>query len=72
MKCNSKNPILKINAVQFVYVESCYKIFTSKCKKSNCNINISNISDLNFDVMYFSLENDVDGTVLNETKINRF
>ena len=30
--------------------------FTSKYKKMNCNINISNISDLPFDVMCFSLE----------------
>ena len=34
-----------------------------KIQKSNCNINISNISDLPFDVMCFSLENYVDDTV---------
>ena len=51
--CNPKNSILKINAVQFVYVELCYKILTSRYKKSNRNINISNISDLPFDVMCF-------------------
>ena len=55
-----------------MYVESCYKIFTSKYKFSNFNINISNISDLPFDVMCFSLENDVDATVPNEPTINRF
>ena len=30
--------------------------FYIKIQKSNCNINISNISDLPFDVMFFSLE----------------
>ena len=68
----SENLILKINAVQFVYVEFCYKILTSKYKKLNRNINISNISDLPFDVMCFSLGKYVDDTVPNEPKINRF
>ena len=56
VKCNPKNSILQINAVQFVYVELCYKTFTSKYKKSKYNIDISNVSELPFDVMYFSLE----------------
>ena len=30
--CNPKTSILKINAVQFVYVKSCYKCFISKYK----------------------------------------
>ena len=68
----SENSILKINAAQFVYVESCYKILTSKYKKSKCNINISNISDLPFDAMCFSIEKDVDDTVPNEPTINSF
>ena len=38
-----------------MYVKPCYKILASKYRKSNRNINISNISDLNFDVMCFSL-----------------
>ena len=32
------------------------KYFYIKIEKSNCNINISDISDLPFDVMCFSLE----------------
>ena len=51
----SENSILEINAVQFVYVESCYKILTSK-QNLNRNIDISNIYNLPFDVMCFSLE----------------
>ena len=56
VKCNPKNSILQINAVQCVYVELCYKIFTSTYKKSNYNIDISNVSDLPFDGMCFFLE----------------
>ena len=72
MKCNPKNSILKINVVKILYVESCYKHFTSKYRKLNCNINISNIPDLPFDVMCFHLKNDVDDTVPNEPTINIF
>ena len=63
---------IEIDAAQFVYVESCYKILTSKYKKSKCNINISNISDLPFDAMCLSIEKDVDDTVPNEPTINSF
>ena len=48
---NPKNSILKINAVQCVYVESGYKIFMSTYKKLNNNDDISNVSDLPFDEM---------------------
>ena len=65
--------ILKINAVQFVYVKSSYKSLTSKYKKSNRNINIYKIYDLPFDVMcVFTWKNDDDDTVTNEPKINKF
>ena len=48
--------------LQFVFI---------KIQKSNCNIYISNISDLPFDVMYLSLEkNDVDDTVPKEPTID--
>ena len=47
---------MKINAVEFMYVESCYKSLTSKYEKSNSNINISKISHLPFDMLSFSLE----------------
>ena len=56
VKCNPKNSILQINAVQCVYVEICYNIFTSKYKKLNYNIDISNLSDLPFDGICFFLE----------------
>ena len=56
MKCNPKILILQINAVQCVHVESCFKCFTSTYKKSNYNIDISNVSDLHFDAMCFFLE----------------
>ena len=52
----SEKSILQINAVQCVYVELCYKTFTSKYKKSNYNIYIYNVSDLPFDEICFSLE----------------
>ena len=51
VKCNPKNSILQINSVQYVYVESCYKIFTSTYKKSNYNVDISNVFYLPFDEM---------------------
>ena len=47
---------MKINEVQFMYVESCYKISTLKYEKSKINIKISNISHLPFDMFCFSLE----------------
>ena len=47
---------MKINAVEFKYVESCYNISTSKYEKSNSNIKISKISHLPFDMLCFSLE----------------
>ena len=50
-----KKWIMKINAVNLVYVESCYKSSTSKYDKSKMNINISTISHLPFDVLFFSL-----------------
>ena len=68
----SEKSILQINAVQCVYVELFYKSFTKKYKKSNYNIDISNVSDLPFDVMCFSPENDVDDTVPKEPTIDMF
>ena len=70
MKCNPKKSILQINAVQCVYVEFCYNIFTSKYKKSNSNIDISNVSDLPFDGIFFFLKNEVDDTVTKKQTIN--
>ena len=49
VKCIQKNSILQINSVQSVYVESCYKLYTSTYKKAFYNIDISNVSDLPFD-----------------------
>ena len=72
MKCNPKNSTLRINSVQCVYVELCYRNFTSIYKKLNYNIDISNIIDLPFDIMCFSLENDVDDTFSNEPMIDMF
>ena len=48
------------------------QFFYIKIKKSNYNINISNISELPLDVMCFSLENDFDDTVPNELTIDMF
>ena len=56
VKWNPKNSKLQINAVQCVYVELCYKCFTSTYKKLNYNIDISNVSDLLFDRMCFFLD----------------
>ena len=47
---------MKINAVEFMYEELCYKSSTSKYENSNSNINISNISHLPFDMLCFLLE----------------
>ena len=65
-----KKPTTKINAVEFVYVELCYKSSTSKYKKPNSNINISKIYHLPFDMLCFKLKND--NTVSNEPTINKF
>ena len=51
-----KKPIMKINAVEFMYEELCYKILTSKYEKPNSNINNSNISNLPFDMLCSLLE----------------
>ena len=51
VKYNQKNPILQINAVQSVYVESCYKKIISTNKKSNYNIDMYNASKLPFNDM---------------------
>ena len=48
------------------------QFFYIKIQKSNCNIIISNKSDLPFDVMCFLLKKDVDITVPDEPTINRF
>ena len=56
MKGNPEKLILEINAVLFVYVESCYKIFMSTYKELNNNDDISNVSDLPFDEMCLCLE----------------
>ena len=61
---------MKINAVEFMYEESCYNSPTSKYKKSNSNINISKISHLPFDIFVFHLKND--DTVPNAPTINKF
>ena len=58
---------MKINTVEFMYEESCYKSSTSKYGKSNSNINISKISHLPFDMLCFHLKND--DTVLNALEI---
>ena len=47
---------MKINAVEFMYAEFCYKSSTSKYEKSNSNINITKILHLPFDMLCFSLE----------------
>ena len=43
MKGNPKKSILDVNAVKSVYVESCYEIFMSSCKKSNNNDDITDV-----------------------------
>ena len=56
---------MKINAVQFVYVKYYYKSLIPKYEKPNSNINISKISNLPFDVIFFSTwKNDDDDTVI--------
>ena len=47
---------MKINSVNFMYVELCYKSSTSKYKKSKSNINIFKISHLPFDMFFFTLK----------------
>ena len=47
---------MKINAVEFMYEELCYKSPTSKYKKSNDHIIISKILNLPFDMLCFYLE----------------
>ena len=46
---------MKINAVEFINVESCYNLSISKYEKSNSNIKIFKISQLPFDIFYFFL-----------------
>ena len=53
---NTKKLILAINAVESVYVESCYEIFMSLYKKSNNNDDITNVLDLPFDEMCIFLD----------------
>ena len=61
----------KINAVEFMYEESCYKSSTLKYEKSNSNINISKMPHLPFDFLcVFTWKND--DTVPDATKINNF
>ena len=57
---------MKINAVKFVYVESCYKSSTSKYEKSNSNINITKISHLPFDMLFFSQREWYDKIIIKE------
>ena len=47
---------MKINAVEIMYVESCYNISISKYKKSKSNIKISMISNLPFGIFCFSIK----------------
>ena len=61
---------MKIDTVEFMYEELCYKRSTSKYEKSNSNINISKISHLPFDMLCFSLENDY--TVLNALTTGKY
>ena len=49
---------MKINAVEIMYVESCYNISVSKYEKSESIIDVSKISHLNFDIFRFSIKND--------------
>ena len=51
-----KKPIMKINAVEFMYEKSCYKSLTSKYEKPNSNINIFKTSHLPLICCVFSLE----------------
>ena len=44
MKGNPKKSILDINAVKFVYVESCYEILMSTYKELNKNDDIFHVS----------------------------
>ena len=44
---------MNINAVEFMYEQSCYKSSTSKYEQFHSNINISKISYLPFDVLCF-------------------
>ena len=54
---------MKINAVEFMYVELCYKSSTSKYEKPNSNINIPKISHSPFDMLcVFTWKNDNTGT----------
>ena len=61
---------MKINAIEFMYEESCYKISTSKYKKSNSNMNIYKISTYLLIFFVFRLKND--DTVPNAPTINKF
>ena len=47
---------MKINAVEIMYVESCYNVSISKYKKSKSNIKIAKISNLPFDIFCFSIK----------------
>ena len=47
---------MKINAVEIMYVESCYNISISKYERSKSNIKISNIYHLPFDIFCFSIQ----------------
>ena len=61
---------MKINAVEFLYVESCYNISISKYEKSKGSIKISKLSHLPFDIFSFLIKND--DTVPNAPTINKF
>ena len=47
---------MKINAVEIMYVESCYNISVSKYEKSESIIDVSKISHLTFDIFRFSIK----------------
>ena len=53
-KIENKNQSSIIN--EFMHKKSCYKSSTSKCEKSISNINISKISPLTFDMLWYLLE----------------
>ena len=62
--------VLDINAVESVYVESCYEIFMSSFKNRNHNDDITDVSDLPYDEMCINQLKQVDDTALGELTIN--
>ena len=48
--------ILDINAVESVYVESCYEIFMSSYKNQKNNDDITDVLDLPYDEMCINID----------------